>query len=157
MPIPASAISKGPDAPSSMKTRVPSSLPRFARWITSCSSPNLTCKPYWKNCARMSTPKALTTLRTPCRSMPSPHRSEEHTSELQSPCNLVCRLLLEKKNHVRLHQYDHPGRHVAPTQSEAHGLVSKTLHHPLQHVLEGGLVRHHDAILSAHPVLDTAG
>src|ERR1039457_7606989 len=28
---------------------------------------------------------------------PSP-RSEEHTSELQSPCNLVCRLLLEKKN-----------------------------------------------------------
>ena len=24
-------------------------------------------------------------------------RSEEHTSELQSPCNLVCRLLLEKK------------------------------------------------------------
>src|SRR5256885_8847345 len=32
-------------------------------------------------------------------------RSEEHTSELQSPCNLVCRLLLEKKkmsHHVRL-------------------------------------------------------
>src|SRR5256885_10174893 len=29
-------------------------------------------------------------------------RSEEHTSELQSPCNLVCRLLLEKKknNHI---------------------------------------------------------
>src|SRR5688500_19202373 len=27
----------------------------------------------------------------------SPIRSEEHTSELQSPCNLVCRLLLEKK------------------------------------------------------------
>src|SRR5256885_6862701 len=26
-----------------------------------------------------------------------PCRSEEHTSELQSPCNLVCRLLLEKK------------------------------------------------------------
>src|SRR3989454_8573008 len=32
-------------------------------------------------------------------------RSEEHTSELQSPCNLVCRLLLEKKKkniHIRL-------------------------------------------------------
>src|SRR5256885_6524561 len=28
-------------------------------------------------------------------------RSEEHTSELQSPCNLVCRLLLEKKNNSR--------------------------------------------------------
>src|SRR2546426_2447422 len=27
----------------------------------------------------------------------NPVRSEEHTSELQSPCNLVCRLLLEKK------------------------------------------------------------
>src|SRR5688500_14401444 len=29
-------------------------------------------------------------------------RSEEHTSELQSPCNLVCRLLLEKKNRNRV-------------------------------------------------------
>src|SRR2546426_1828318 len=28
-------------------------------------------------------------------------RSEEHTSELQSPCNLVCRLLLEKKKITR--------------------------------------------------------
>src|SRR5256885_6775440 len=37
-------------------------------------------------------------------------RSEEHTSELQSPCNLVCRLLLEKKkqHHVR-------GRILLPT------------------------------------------
>src|SRR5688500_19758935 len=32
-------------------------------------------------------------------------RSEEHTSELQSPCNLVCRLLLEKKKkHTALTQ-----------------------------------------------------
>src|SRR2546426_3831980 len=30
-------------------------------------------------------------------------RSEEHTSELQSPCNLVCRLLLEKKKkHIKI-------------------------------------------------------
>src|SRR5256885_5489825 len=29
-------------------------------------------------------------------------RSEEHTSELQSPCNLVCRLLLEKKTNMSL-------------------------------------------------------
>src|SRR5256885_10472061 len=29
--------------------------------------------------------------------LPRDVRSEEHTSELQSPCNLVCRLLLEKK------------------------------------------------------------
>src|SRR2546426_5745153 len=39
-------------------------------------------------------------------------RSEEHTSELQSPCNLVCRLLLEKKKNIEtsklvLHKYDH--------------------------------------------------
>src|SRR2546426_8377791 len=32
-------------------------------------------------------------------------RSEEHTSELQSPCNLVCRLLLDKKK-----VYSHPSR-----------------------------------------------
>src|SRR2546426_3915925 len=31
----------------------------------------------------------------------NPERSEEHTSELQSPCNLVCRLLLEKKKNGR--------------------------------------------------------
>src|SRR5256885_4952329 len=30
-------------------------------------------------------------------------RSEEHTSELQSPCNLVCRLLLEKKKKRIIH------------------------------------------------------
>src|SRR5256885_5965839 len=35
-----------------------------------------------------------------CSAMPV--RSEEHTSELQSPCNLVCRLLLEKKKHKSL-------------------------------------------------------
>src|SRR2546426_6841644 len=34
-------------------------------------------------------------------------RSEEHTSELQSPCNLVCRLLLEKKKN-KLHNVDTP-------------------------------------------------
>src|SRR5256885_13850433 len=33
-----------------------------------------------------------------------PGRSEEHTSELQSPCNLVCRLLLEKKHSHRRHR-----------------------------------------------------
>src|SRR5689334_25118199 len=36
-----------------------------------------------------------------------PARSEEHTSELQSQFHLVCRLLLEKKNHPR--RTDHPG------------------------------------------------
>src|SRR3989454_12842383 len=36
-------------------------------------------------------------LRSYCSSADEIERSEEHTSELQSPCNLVCRLLLEKK------------------------------------------------------------
>src|SRR5256885_7822073 len=34
-------------------------------------------------------------------------RSEEHTSELQSPCNLVCRLLLEKKKKDKQSTYHH--------------------------------------------------
>src|ERR1022692_4842573 len=38
---------------------------------------------------------------TTCSSTSS--RSEEHTSELQSPCNLVCRLLLEKKKNKSAH------------------------------------------------------
>src|SRR5258708_13349980 len=35
-------------------------------------------------------------------------RSEEHTSELQSPDHLVCRLLLEKKKHTTTHTTSHP-------------------------------------------------
>src|SRR5256885_3545719 len=42
-----------------------------------------------------------------------PARSEEHTSELQSPCNLVCRLLLEKKkNYHPIYFFLH--RELAP-------------------------------------------
>src|SRR5256885_1977198 len=55
-----------------------------------------------------------TVVRSPMFGMPGKRwcrstvacRSEEHTSELQSPCNLVCRLLLEKKNKQA---YNHPG------------------------------------------------
>src|ERR1039457_7176474 len=39
-------------------------------------------------------------------------RSEEHTSELQSPCNLVCRLLLEKK---KKETSPHPGPAFTPS------------------------------------------
>src|SRR5256885_11628875 len=35
----------------------------------------------------------------------APPRSEEHTSELQSPCNIVCRLMLEKKNIIYCYIY----------------------------------------------------
>src|SRR5256885_7314163 len=41
-------------------------------------------------------------------SLPRKARSEEHTSELQSPCNLVCRLLLEKKKHTTPAYCRHP-------------------------------------------------
>src|SRR5256885_9052900 len=57
-------------------------------------------------------------LRRPTRT--ALHRSEEHTSELQSPCNLVCRLLLEKKNSdvrggtadfdIASLRFEHPGQ-----------------------------------------------
>src|ERR1039457_7426634 len=43
-----------------------------------------------------------------------PFRSEEHTSELQSPCNLVCRLLLEKQK-----QNTHSARHSLRTGTAA--------------------------------------
>src|SRR2546426_8979924 len=39
----------------------------------------------------------VTDKRVKARRIKVETRSEEHTSELQSPCNLVCRLLLEKK------------------------------------------------------------
>src|SRR5256885_11650899 len=51
----------------------------------------------------------------PCRpARPDCSRSEEHTSELQSPCNLVCRLLLEKKIHTT------PVRSRAPARTTPH-------------------------------------
>src|SRR5690606_40983908 len=43
-------------------------------------------------------PTSISSRRPAARSSCSPRRSEEHTSELQSRENLVCRLLLEKKN-----------------------------------------------------------
>src|SRR2546426_5834362 len=45
-------------------------------------------------------------------------RSEEHTSELQSPCNLVCRLLLEKKKKQNFQQLPNLYR-VSHTDPEA--------------------------------------
>src|SRR6266850_5449289 len=46
---------------------------------------------------RSHPPRAVQRPHTPRRQRHVRERSEEHTSELQSPCNLVCRLLLEKK------------------------------------------------------------
>src|SRR5256885_12553966 len=49
------------------------------------------------------------------RSWRSRGRSEEHTSELQSPCNLVCRLLLEKKKECRRDGGNRREGHFVPT------------------------------------------
>src|SRR5256885_11813938 len=40
-------------------------------------------------------------------------RSEEHTSELQSPCNLVCRLLLEKKKKIYVNDTYYNSTHMS--------------------------------------------
>src|SRR5256885_4805149 len=55
----------------------------------------------------------------PSRSRGGRRRSEEHTSELQSPCNLVCRLLLEKKKNRRI-------TILAPSTSDCIGTVLTT-------------------------------
>src|SRR2546427_3505602 len=48
--------------------------------------------------------------RTIPRAVPKPVRSEEHTSELQSQSNLVCRLLLEKKKNMIVARFRNVGR-----------------------------------------------
>src|SRR5256885_7698702 len=50
-------------------------------------------------------------------------RSEEHTSELQSPCNLVCRLLLEKKKNEAKHQAS-PHRRTAEREEHRQSPLS---------------------------------
>src|SRR5260370_14496158 len=52
---------------------------------------------------------------------PASSRSEEHTSELQSHLNLVCRLLLEKKKNISVHLYPHT---TTPQYEHAHPLPS---------------------------------
>src|SRR5256885_11059101 len=65
-----------------------------------------------------ATPRATKSLPKKWLARRKTPRSEEHTSELQSPCNLVCRLLLEKKNtqqdvpHTATHRPLHEQRTV---------------------------------------------
>src|SRR5256885_11891541 len=54
-----------------------------------------------------------------------PIRSEEHTSELQSPCNLVCRLLLEKKK-IECARSPYRYRHFIPASNAEIGLPTIT-------------------------------
>src|SRR2546426_7611607 len=53
-------------------------------------------------------------------------RSEEHTSELQSPCNLVCRLLLEKKERGRYRGARRYARRSRPTSSLLRRAAART-------------------------------
>src|SRR2546426_9208557 len=62
-------------------------------------------------------PYALRIARPHDRVTDETARSEEHTSELQSPCNLVCRLLLEKKKKGRNEARGRPVSHSTSTQS----------------------------------------
>src|SRR2546426_2939797 len=57
-------------------------------------------------------------INLPVRDDSSTARSEEHTSELQSPCNLVCRLLLEKKKKNKDMADLTLSQHKVPTQSQ---------------------------------------
>src|SRR5947208_279684 len=73
-------------------------------------------------CARHRPPRGSVRLQTwPAQSFPSLRdrrlrgRSEEHTSELQSPDHLVCRLLLEKKNTSTQELYARPDAHIGST------------------------------------------
>src|SRR2546426_8127498 len=51
---------------------------------------------------RLKTPRCCVPSMATCTAYTPVGRSEEHTSELQSPCNLVCRLLLEKKKNKKV-------------------------------------------------------
>src|SRR2546426_230792 len=51
-------------------------------------------------------------------------RSEEHTSELQSPCNLVCRLLLEKKKNKKENSKNSSSTPILPNPSQRRGATS---------------------------------
>src|SRR2546426_4864980 len=74
-----------------------SSPPKRIGRATSLSG--LPASKYANRLSPLEAPGLRIELRCDCasRSTSNGTRSEEHTSELQSPCNLVCRLLLEKK------------------------------------------------------------
>src|SRR5262249_58149655 len=75
-----------------------------------------------------------------------PSRSEEHTSELQSLTNLVCRLLLEKKKKTKAAQHTAPNSNTNASQSMHEQQDTK---HPLQYTLDSA------TCASASPQLHT--
>src|SRR5205807_5124725 len=94
-------VTEIPIAPPTLRIRLNSAVPsvrssgsRVANAIT-CNGTNT--RPSPNPCTIVTTDKVqtLTAGVQPLISQNEAARSEEHTSELQSPCNLVCRLLLE--------------------------------------------------------------
>src|SRR5256885_10361008 len=83
-------------------------------------------------------------------------RSEEHTSELQSPCNLVCRLLLEKK------KYDTPVQAKGadsflkrPLQARTSAVADQSLHFGALYLRAAAHVRQHmrESLSTVYPTL----
>src|SRR2546430_11274486 len=75
--------------------------------ICPCPGPTYIAAPrYWPSCV-------------PALADNPSERSEEHTSELQSQSNLVCRLLLEKKNFAVLRTLDYSGAGFDPSKQTA--------------------------------------
>src|SRR5690606_39382581 len=84
-----SDLASPPPTPATPTARRPTPRPRAASWCCRAASTESTpASSPTSSSARTTRTRAPTTVR----------RSEEHTSELQSRENLVCRLLLEKKN-----------------------------------------------------------
>src|SRR5690606_41697237 len=84
---------------SDLARRAPASTGRVRnRYWKSCTRRSPRCVPSSPAATWLETASAWKTRSATCCSWP---RSEEHTSELQSRENLVCRLLLEKKNKQR--------------------------------------------------------
>src|SRR5256885_3221338 len=99
--------------------------PKRTRASTRRTPPQLRSPPTQQRSKGRSGSRARPEL-PPCRCNASRryHRSEEHTSELQSPCNLVCRLLLEKKKNT---SHNLPGARHSRTTSKP---VKRTSNYP---------------------------
>src|SRR5258706_8340724 len=80
--FPYTTLSRSLNNPSSLSLETPSNPPAVAYWTTSPSP----------------TESLHVSMARSSSMLPLADRSEEHTSELQSLTNIVCRLLLEKKN-----------------------------------------------------------
>src|SRR5690348_17391945 len=75
-------------------------------WRRTCSSGRSCADRQWRRYLPFCTGRSTASTAS-ARSAGKPPRSEEHTSELQSPVHLVCRLLLEKKKKTRSNADDY--------------------------------------------------